>query len=358
MDLASTATAQHRPSPVTLDVVVGGSVFCDLVFSGLALPRPGSEVFADGFLLSPGGVANRAVAATRLDAATGMLGVVGPDLFGQRVTELLAEEPGLDLRWLQRSTSGQTSLTVAVSDEHDRSFITYEEAGMSVPDSWPGPPPTARTCHVGVVSAVPGWARDMRAAGTTVFGGVGWDATRAWSPTVLDRLSGVDVFVPNEIEALSYTGTDAVDDAAAILAERVQTVVVTRGGAGAIAVDSGTGQRLSIPAVPVTVVDPTGAGDVFVAALMAATAFGWDLSTRVRFATLAASLSVRGVGGAASAPHRHDIHDFLRAHNPDGDFAGIADWAATDDLDGDQAPANDSMDPQDPPLLDIEKGSP
>jgi sugar/nucleoside kinase (ribokinase family) len=103
--------------------------------------------------------------------------------------------------------------------------------------------------------------------------------------------------------------------------------VVTRGGRGAVAADSATGEWVELPAIPVTVADPTGAGDVFVAALMTATVQGWDLSTRVRFAGLLASLSVRALGGASSAPRPADVAAFLRAQRPPGDWTDIEDWA-------------------------------
>src|SRR3569833_349438 len=109
--------------PATLDVVLGGTQFCDLVFSGSALPEPGAEVFADGFVVTPGGTAHRAVAAARLGLRTGLLGLLGRDIFGERVAQMLAAEPGLDLRWLQR-TEAHTPVTVSVTDEHGRSFVT------------------------------------------------------------------------------------------------------------------------------------------------------------------------------------------------------------------------------------------
>lgn len=321
--------------PPALDVVLGGTLFCDLVFSGSSLPEPGAEVFADGFVLTPGGTANRAVAAARLGLRTGLLGVLGRDIFGERVARMLAAEPGLDLRWLGR-TEAHTPVTVSVTDEHDRSFITYEEPGTAAPDVWPGPLPRAGAAHAGLARPLPDWVRALRAAGTVVFGGVGWDATHTWSPVVLDRLADVDVFVPNEVEACRYTGTADVNAALKALADRVGTVVVTRGAAGAVALDSGTGERVDVPAVPVHVVDPTGAGDVFVAALMRGTLLGWDLATRVRFAALAASLSVRSLGGAVSAPTPADIGRYLSEHTPDGDHGPIAAWATTETHPGSQ----------------------
>lgn len=310
-----------------LDTVLGGRIFCDLVFSGLALPKPGAEVFADGFVLTPGGTATRAVATSRLGLGTGLLAVLGTDLFGNHLADLLAHEENLDLRWVERRSDVHTAITVAVTDEHDRSFITYEEPGTGVPQTWPGTPPAARTAHVGIADGLPEWVTPLRENGTTVFGGVGWDATHEWSPAVLDRLADVDVFVPNEVEATSYTRTDDAVAAAKVLAERVGTVVVTRGARGAVAVDAATGQWVSEPAPTVTAVDPTGAGDVFVAGLMAGTVFGWDLPTRVRFAALLGSMSVRTLGGAASAPRPADVLRFLEESRPPGDHATIHDWA-------------------------------
>jgi sugar/nucleoside kinase (ribokinase family) len=126
---------------------------------------------------------------------------------------------------------------------------------------------------------------------------------------------------------MRYTRTDDVVAAVKQLAERAATAVVTRGGQGAIAADAATGEWVDLPAVEVDVVDPTGAGDVFVAGLMAATVQAWDLTTRVRFAGLLASLSVRALGGAMSAPRPGDVLRFLRERRPAGDWVEIEDWA-------------------------------
>jgi bifunctional ADP-heptose synthase (sugar kinase/adenylyltransferase) len=53
--------------------------------------------------------------------------------------------------------------------------------------------------------------------------------------------------------------------------------------------------------------DPTGAGDVFVAAFATGTLAGWPLEYRLRFAALCAGLSVRHFGGSLSAPGWADI---------------------------------------------------
>lgn len=48
--------------------------------------------------------------------------------------------------------------------------------------------------------------------------------------------------------------------------------------------------------------DPTGAGDVFVAGFVTGTLAGWPLADRLAFSGLTAALSVQEFGGSLSAP--------------------------------------------------------
>ncbi|WP_432512894.1 carbohydrate kinase family protein [Kineococcus sp. SYSU DK001] len=308
-----------------LDLVFGGRVFCDLVMSGVTAPAAGAEVFADGFAVAPGGTATRAVAGARLGFRTALVGATGTDLFGAAVRSTLAAEERLDLRWLAKLPDAHTAVTVALTNAADRSFITYEERATWLPDVLPVPLPSVGACHVGIAEGVPAWVADVRAAGTLVVGGVGWDETEQWDTALLDRLSAVDAFVPNEDEALAYTRTSDAEAALDALARRTGLVVITRGAAGAIAVDAGTGERCEIPAPRVAAVDPTGAGDCFVAAFCGGRTAGWSLTTSVAFAVLAASLSVQRLGGSSAAPTRTELVAAITWHREHGSLP-TADW--------------------------------
>ncbi|KQO63796.1 carbohydrate kinase family protein [Curtobacterium sp. Leaf261] len=322
----STAAGDARGA----DLLFAGTVFCDVVFSGVAVPEVGAEVFADGFGITPGGVANRAVAGARAGASTMLLARLGDDPLGTHIHAELDAEPDLDTSLLEHVPGHQSPVTVSLTGAHaetgthDRSFITYQErlGDLTLPD---GIGPIGAT-HVGIAHDLPAWVARLRSAGTRVVGGVGWDHTGAWSTEVLDRLSEVDVFVPNDVEAMRYTRTGDAVAAAKALAERVPLAVVTRGPDGAVAVDSANGTLVEVPTVRVPVLDPTGAGDVFVATFMAADGHGWDLATQLRFAGLCASMSVTGLGGAASAPRPADLVRFVERTRPDGD------WSFLDDL--------------------------
>lgn len=110
--------------------------------------------------------------------------------------------------------------------------------------------------------------------------------------------------------------------------------VVTCGVDGVIAFDSTSGELWHVPAVRVDAIDPTGAGDVFMAGLMTATVLGWRLADALRLGTVAAALSVLSLGGAASAPRRTDVARFIEEHRPAGDWDVVSAWARTSEPEG------------------------
>ncbi|WP_329520838.1 PfkB family carbohydrate kinase [Spirillospora sp. NBC_01491] len=303
----------HGGAPARgLDVFLSGSVFMDMIFTGLAgLPPPGTEVVTDGLGSAPGGVANIAVAMSRLGLRVGLAAPFGDDLFGSYLWRTLAEQEGVDLGRSRRLPGWSTPVTVSLAYAADRSMVTF---ARPVPhpagDLLDGPPPAARACFVDIDRPVPPWAAGMRAAGALVFADLGWDPTGAWSADVLDRLEHVDVFLPNAAEAMAYTRTGSPEDAAAALARRVPVVVVKRGGDGAVAIDSATGERAETPALPVEALDATGAGDVFGAGFVFATLAGLPLAERLRFANLCAGLSVRHRSGSLGSPCWGEIAAF------------------------------------------------
>ncbi|MGI8459673.1 MAG: carbohydrate kinase family protein [Propionibacteriaceae bacterium] len=320
----------ERSSSGAIDLLFAGSVFCDLVFAGVATPEPGAEVYAEAFAFTAGGVATRAVAGARLGARTVLLSQLGDDPLGTHVAEVLAREPNLDLTWLQHREGFQSPVTVSLTGQHEREFITYQET--ATPLEWPPERPNVAATHVSLQRELPDWVARLRRAGTVVYGGVGWDSSGEWSRLVIDRLAAIDVFVPNDSEAMRYTRTDTPTAAARELGRHVGLAVVTCGSRGVVAYDQGSDRLLEIPAVPVAALDSTGAGDVFVASFMASGGFAWPLEQRLRLAGLAASLSVRTLGGAVSAPHPGQIATYLssasgeQAH-PSQDWSAIQDWA-------------------------------
>ena len=315
---AAAAEAAIEASPVEpkpLDLFLTGSLFFDIVFTGLHRdPQPGTEVLADGMGSLPGGVANLAVAAARLGLRTGLASGFGDDAYGDWNWKLLSEHEGIDLSRSRVIPGWHSPVTVSINAHGDRSMITHtDESPVTMRELIGQHAPPARAYFVDLADAAafdgdeaPWWETGQRAA-ARIFAVLGWDDTGAWDPRTLDRLDGCHGFLPNHVEAMAYTRTDSPEAAARELAKRVPLAVVTMGSDGAIAIDSSTGEEARVPSVPATMLDATGAGDVFAAAMITGTLGDWPLTDRLGFATLCAALAVQNFGGSLGSPGWADL---------------------------------------------------
>jgi sugar/nucleoside kinase (ribokinase family) len=295
-----------------LDLVVTGTVFLDLILTGLrAAPVGGREIMAEGMGSSPGGAATLAVAASRLGVSTGLVAAFGADVYGDFCWTTLQDDEGVDLSASRRVDGWHSPVTVSLAYDDDRAMITHAHEPPIDPAVLFGDLPEAQLCFADVGTARAPWVDRMVEAGSLVFADVGWDDSGAWDAVGLrERLAGCHAFVPNAAEAMAYTGKDHPGAALEVIRDWVPLAVVTAGSGGAYAADDQTGETVWIPGLRVPAIDPTGAGDVFLAALMAGTLRDWPLQQRIRFANLAAALSVRDVGGALAAPGWADVCDW------------------------------------------------
>lgn len=130
-----------------------------------------------------------------------------------------------------------------------------------------------------------------------------------------DLLGLVDVLVLNESELATLTrqaipGGEEAAAAREVLAHGPRAVVVTLGARGAVVVTPDV--SMVVPAVMVQVVDTTGAGDAFVAAL-AARLDGLDsLPQAARYACAAAALACTRPGAQPSMPTAAEVDQLTR----------------------------------------------
>jgi sugar/nucleoside kinase (ribokinase family) len=297
-----------------VDVFLSGLLFFDVVFSGLDhAPTLGAEAWSADMDSGPGGIANFAVALSRFGMSTELAAAFGEDFHGRYCWHTLAEREGVGLSKSRRFDGWPMPLTVSLAYDGDRALVTHSAALPASPDELIGDPPPSRAAVVHIGLEPQEWLGKAQAAGSLVFADVGWDPSQRWTADLLDQLALCHSFMPNEQEAQGYTRTSTPQAAVAKLAELVPLAVVTRGADGAVAIDSLSGEQASVDGLGIQAVDPTGAGDIFGASLVMATLAGWPLVQRLRFANLAAALSVRRVGGATAAPGWDGIARWWRA---------------------------------------------
>ncbi len=306
---------ENQDAPIGLLAV--GHLFADVVYSDLPVePRLGEEVWTSSFGIGPGGIANFSVAAVRLGLDSSIVATFGADAISALCRSSLELE-GIDLSHTRVIPGWSLPVTSSLGWGGDRALVTGGTPSPLTADGvLDGEVPLATTAVAHLDPEPAAWLATAASQGTRIYADLGWDATGAWDAGILDQLSHCAAFLPNDAEAVAYTGKDTPEAAATALAERVPLCVVTRGSRGVIAIDSSTGVMVDRPALRVRAVDLTGAGDVFGAALACASTRPWSLTEQVDFACLCAAITVSLPGGAASAPRYPDLIPWLRA-NPE-----------------------------------------
>ena len=114
----------------------------------------------------------------------------------------------------------------------------------------------------------------------------------------------VDILLANEHEACELTGKPEAEAALAVLAGSCPMVAVTRSERGALVTD-GT-ETFAVPAKPVpSVVDTTGAGDLFAAGFLLGLARGLALPDCARLGALAAAEVIGHLGARPQVTLEH-----------------------------------------------------
>jgi sugar/nucleoside kinase (ribokinase family) len=113
----------------------------------------------------------------------------------------------------------------------------------------------------------------------------------------------VDILFGNEHEIRHLTGCGTIEDCIASLAEKVETLVITMGADGALA--SERGRVSEVKAAPVqSVVDTTGAGDLFAAGFLAARCRERSVMDSLRAGSIAAAEVISHFGARPEADLR------------------------------------------------------
>ena len=119
-------------------------------------------------------------------------------------------------------------------------------------------------------------------------------------------------FFPNEEEVLRITGKSNLDDGLDKLAKVVPTLAVKLGGKGGLG-RQGT-KIVSAPAMPINVIDTTGAGDSFDAGFLFGYLSGYSLKNSLNLAIACGSLSTRGAGGTTTQPTLSEVKAAIQQH--------------------------------------------
>ncbi len=293
------------------------------------------DLLPDGegrLLQCPGGApANVAVGVARLGGDSGFIGRVGDDPFGRFMRHTLAQEQ-VDVNYMRLDAAQRTSTVVVDLDSHGErtfTFMVRPSADLFLqPEDLP-PFAAGQWLHVCSIalSAEPSRSTTFAAmeAIKRAGGYVSFDPnirSDLWQDPqdlrdCLDRaLALADAIKLSEEELAFISGSDDIVSGIARLNARFQPtlLLVTQGKAGVQA--ALRGQVSHFPARPVVAVDTTGAGDAFVAGLLAGLAAHGipdNLAALAPDLALAqtCALATTAKGAMTALPYRDDLQRSL-----------------------------------------------
>ena len=268
-----------------------------------------------------------AVGAARLDLRVSFVGVVGDDPLGRFMLEAMAAR-GVDVTACTVDPQRPTGATVILTSGRDRAMLTAMGTigALDVGTVADAMLDRARHLHLGCyylqtasLDRLPAFFARARARGVSTSFDTNWDPSERWDGGIEEMLRSCDVFLPNAAEASRIAHREDVEDAARELARigRVgrsdggPIIAVKCGPSGALAVGRDD-QVVRVPALPVTAVDTTGAGDSFNAGFLRSWLDGGSIREALRLGAVCGALSTLGLGGIDAQPTADAAFDALR----------------------------------------------
>ena len=280
-----------------------GSNKGDHVYALPHMPSPGETLAARSLTTGLGGKgANMSVACARAGATVRHIGAVGAD--GAWAVDRLRAY-GVDTTHIATLDAPSGHAIIAVDDRGENMILLFPGANRLLPRA-----------HVDAALALaqPGdWfltqnetnlqteaASRARAQGLRVaYAAAPFEAT-----SVEAMLPYLDLLILNEVEADQLVDTTG----RTIATLGLKDVIVTLGAEGCLWFHEG--RETSFPALRVTPVDTTGAGDAFTGYVLAALDEGAPMPDAIRLATRASALKVTRPGAADAIPTRQEAQAF------------------------------------------------
>ncbi|MCX2739772.1 carbohydrate kinase family protein [Pontibacter anaerobius] len=284
----------------------------DILFTADVVPKYGQvEQFVNDYHVDLGGSA--AIFASqfaKLGGNPALFGVVGTDTFGDILT-LKLHESGIMTDYLVKDTETKTAVGLGLAKGDDRAMLTYKGTMQSVtPERIRKAGILREAKHIHIASFYlldqlhELWEQELKSLkqnGVTVSLDTNWAPEGNWQ-AVHSILGYVDVFIPNEEEALLISGQPTCDLAGEWLSTKCGLVVIKRGAAGASVYQNKEAVHFQVPSAltkHLEIADTTGAGDNFAAGFVYAWLNQNSIAESVNLAMRCGTTSLSKIGGIA-----------------------------------------------------------
>ena len=305
--------APGRVIPGGVDVVGFGLNTIDLMAVVARYPEPDTKQPLVDFVERPGGQAATAMTAcARLGWRARYVGRFGDDVRGHLARASLADE-GVDLSACEHVSAPQPFSLVLVDGDGRRTVLWSRAPALNM-DAGDVPSAVVTSGRVLLVDGHQTAAATRAAACARRSGVPTMVDVEKVRPGVEELLAEIDLIVTARAFPEAFTGISGIGSALSALARSFGPALVcaTLGPEGSLAIVEG--KEIRSPGFQVSVVDTTGAGDVFRGGFIS----GWlaagphaQVEQVLEYANAVAALKCRALGARSAIPRRAEVERFL-----------------------------------------------
>lgn len=301
-------------------VVVIGDVFVDMIAEVEGFPEHGGRTYGRPFERNGGGTAgNIASGLAKLGADTTIVCGLANDEYGQYLLENL-REAGINISQVQLKENMQSGVvSILLDDTGERDiYVLVKGSAFEMIDqddvAFLEELNPDIICFTGVIVGA-------HPAEETVL-----DVAEKWKNRARLYFDPNLCYPANHVPKEIIEGTKKIADVCdVVLAGEVemkalelkphngQKYIVKAGSAGSRLLREDGTEEYRIPATAHNAVDTTGAGDTFMAAFVAAEAKGYDIRRAMRYASVAAGISITRKG-ARNMPDEQEIEAYMETY--------------------------------------------
>lgn len=279
----------------------------------------GGKTEAQNISLQTGGAGtNVGVGLARLGLVTSTLARVGDDWMKDLILNDLTRE-GVDVSFIQTGKGEKTGMSVVlVAADGGRSIITYRGAAKNLNSAeidW-GKVSLADWIQISALGGNISLAEDLVEYAFSKKIPVGWNPGKGeltQKERIIRILPKVDLLVLNRMEAsqlIRNSYEEVKEMAKKIASYGVKKVVITDGKRGAGVMEDGIWTQAS--AFKVKSVDDTGAGDAFIAGMVAGLVSGKELVVSLKMGLSNGASEVLAIGAKTGLLQKREMAKWLR----------------------------------------------
>ncbi len=306
--------------PLCPKVVVVGECTFDILMKVSAIPSVDEWTLSHSAAIMPGGKGlNQAIALSRLGASPVLISRVGNDFMGQSIQELCQQEH-IGSNYLKTDKLQPTPIVVILVDSNGKNLVVANPGAnmnMSEQDIL-----SAEQEFAGADALLMPLTIPVKVAALALDIANSYGVKSIVSPISVqsipeDMMRGIGILVSNKYEAELVSGvkirtcSDARIAAGKIIHMGVTAAIITLGDEGAL-VANVDGISL-VQAFPIQVVDTTGAGDAFSAALTISIAQGKDVIHAARYGCAAGAVTSTRLGTYIAMPTEEEVLSLLQS---------------------------------------------